>query len=188
MRDGNFINRHTLDEGTYYQLLESLLVLLLLRVVEEGGIGGTTKWKINFDTQPQKISPFFAAAAQTTGTLLLTNQPNTHPPLKYVHMYHSNWHQRSAASLTPMMAFSSLTVICFARSTAWCTCCWCSCAKNGNSWLISAFNRFTISVCKWEWRRDNVIKKLLPHYDYLKHQQPNEQIGVVFGIPSFLPQ
>lgn len=52
------------------------------------------------------------------------------------------------SQLTPIMAFSSGTVICFALSTACSTCCWCSCAKNGNSWLISAFNRFTISVWK----------------------------------------
>lgn len=81
--------------------------------------------------------------------------------------------------LTPIIAFSSDIVTCFALSTALATCCWCckpcyhyrvvvtldrkivrhtcqtesqrltSCARNGSSWTIIAFNLLAISVCKW---------------------------------------
>lgn len=49
--------------------------------------------------------------------------------------------------LTPMIAFNSGIVTCFALSTACATCCWCSAARNGKSCPISAFSLFAISVC-----------------------------------------
>lgn len=49
--------------------------------------------------------------------------------------------------LTPMMRLSSCMVTCFARSTAWSTCCWWSAWRNGSSWLISVLSRLAISVC-----------------------------------------
>lgn len=65
-------------------------------------------------------------------------------------------------TLTPIMAFNSGIVTCFARSTACATCCWCSADRNGSTWPINAFNRFAISVwnekikekiCMSEWRQ-----------------------------------
>lgn len=52
--------------------------------------------------------------------------------------------------LTPIMAFNSVMVTCFALSTAVATCCWCSWAKKGSTWAIIAFKRFAISVYKRE--------------------------------------
>lgn len=82
--------------------------------------------------------------------------------------------------LTPIIAFSSDVVTCFALSTALATCCWCckpcyhyrvvvtldreivrhtcqtesqrltSCARNGSNWTIIAFNLLAISVCNYD--------------------------------------
>lgn len=50
--------------------------------------------------------------------------------------------------LTPTMLFNSVTVICFALSTAVATCCWCSWERNGRIWAIRPFSLFDISICK----------------------------------------
>lgn len=49
--------------------------------------------------------------------------------------------------LTPMIRFNSCIVTCFARSTAFKTCCWWSACRNGSSWFIKVFKRLAISVC-----------------------------------------
>lgn len=49
--------------------------------------------------------------------------------------------------LTPIMAFSSVMVTCFARSTAVATCCWCSWERNGRICAMIAFSLLAISVC-----------------------------------------
>lgn len=50
--------------------------------------------------------------------------------------------------LTPMIAFSSVMVTCFALSTAVATCCWCSCDKNGRICAMMALSLLAISVWK----------------------------------------
>jgi len=49
-------------------------------------------------------------------------------------------------TLTPMIAFNSDIVTCFALSTALATCCWCSWARNGISCAMMVLSRFAISV------------------------------------------
>lgn len=56
---------------------------------------------------------------------------------------------------TPITAFSSDMVICFARSTAVKTCCWCSWDRNGTIWVIIAFNLLEISVCEKKKKKED---------------------------------
>uniref|UniRef100_A0A2M3ZSH3 Putative secreted peptide n=1 Tax=Anopheles braziliensis TaxID=58242 RepID=A0A2M3ZSH3_9DIPT len=54
---------------------------------------------------------------------------------------------KSGRCCCPMTAFSSDMVICFARSTAVSTCCWCSWERNGTICVMMALSLFEISVC-----------------------------------------
>lgn len=59
------------------------------------------------------------------------------------------------ATLTPIIALSSVIVTCFARSTADATCCWCSFDRKGNIWPIIALNLLAISV--WNKKREKKL-------------------------------
>lgn len=103
--------------------------------------------------------------------ILFTESRNQNKYRKMCFLYES----KHRMLLTPMIAFSSGIVTCFARSTACNTCCWCSGCRHGRSWFINALSRFAISVWNESMQKvekSEIINKLFPGIDERSHLPP----------------
>ena len=107
--------------------------------------------------EKHRLSLFITKARPTD----LRTDGRTDRPTKRYEDAPKNW-----TILTPMMAFNSAIVTCLARSTAWATCCWCSCDRNGMICAQIAFRRLAISV--WKKIRDRLeIRYLSPGLNWI---------------------